>query len=71
MTNTAMPDENGYFGEYGGQIIPPPLIDIMNEINDAYDEVVKTESFQSELQQLYADYVGRPSPVYFAKRLSE
>ena len=71
MTNTAMPDENGYFGEYGGQIIPPPLIDIMNEINDAYDEVVKTESFQTELQQLYADYVGRPSPIYYAQRLSE
>ena len=71
MTNTAMPDENGYFGEYGGQIIPPPLIDIMNEINDAYDQVVKTESFQTELQQLYADYVGRPSPIYYAQRLSE
>ena len=69
--NTAMPDKNGYFGEYGGQIIPPPLIDIMNQINDAYDEVVKTESFQTELQQLYADYVGRPSPIYYAKRLSE
>ena len=69
--NTALPDNNGYFGEYGGQIIPPPLIEIMNEINDAYDEVIKTESFQNELQQLYADYVGRPSPIYYAKRLSE
>ena len=69
--NTALPDKNGYFGEYGGQIIPPPLIEIMNEINDAYDEVVNTESFQTELQQLYSDYVGRPSPIYYAKRLSE
>jgi tryptophan synthase beta chain len=69
--NTALPDKNGYFGEYGGQIIPPPLIEVMNEINDAYDEVIKTESFQNELQQLYTDYVGRPSPVYYAKRLSE
>jgi tryptophan synthase beta chain len=69
--NTALPDKNGYFGEYGGQIIPPSLIEIMNEINDAYDEVVNTESFQTELQQLYADYVGRPSPIYYAKRLSE
>ena len=67
----AMPDKNGYFGEYGGQIIPPPLIDVMNDINDAYDRVAKTKSFQNELQQLYADYVGRPSPVYFAKRLTE
>ena len=69
--NTALPDKNGYFGEYGGQIIPPSLIEIMNEINDAYDEVVNTESFQTELQQLYSDYVGRPSPIYYAKRLSE
>ena len=70
-TSTGMPDEKGYFGEYGGQIIPPPLIDIMNDINDAYDKVVQTEDFQNELQQLYADYVGRPSPVYFAKRLTD
>ncbi len=66
-----MPDEKGYFGEYGGQIIPPPLIDIMNQINDAYDEVVKTQSFQDELQELYADYVGRPSPIYYARRLTK
>ncbi len=69
--NLQMPDENGYFGEYGGQIIPPPLIEIMNEINEAYDEVSQSESFQQELQQLYADYVGRPSPIYFARRLSD
>ncbi len=66
-----MPDENGYFGEYGGQIIPPPLIEVMNEIDNAYKAIIKTEKFQNELQQLYADYVGRPSPIYFAKRLSE
>ena len=70
-TQTAMPDKNGYFGEYGGQIIPPDLIKIMNEINDAYDEIIEMESFKTELQTLYADYVGRPSPIYFAKRLTE
>ena len=70
-TRLAMPDEKGYFGEYGGQIIPPPLIEIMNQIDAAYNEVVKTEAFQNELQELYADYVGRPSPIYFARRLSE
>lgn len=66
-----MPDKDGYFGEYGGQIIPPPLIDIMNEINDAYDKVVQTEAFKNELHELYADYVGRPSPIYFARRLTD
>ncbi len=66
-----MPDENGYFGEYGGQIIPPHLVDIMNEINDAYDTVSQTDAFQDELNKLYATYVGRPSPIYFAERLTE
>jgi len=67
----AMPDDDGFFGEYGGQIIPPPLIDIMNGINDAYEEVRQTAAFQDELKSLYADYVGRPSPIFYAKRLSE
>lgn len=66
-----MPDENGYFGEYGGQIIPPELKIIMDDINAAYNRVRVSDSFQQELQQLYTDYVGRPSPIYFARRLTE
>lgn len=66
-----MPDEKGYFGEYGGQIIPPELIKVMNDINDAYDQVSQTEAFQQELALLNEDYTGRPSPIYFASRLTE
>ncbi len=66
-----MPDEKGYFGEYGEQIIPPPLVDIMNQINEAYDKVSQTEAFKKELALLNADYTGRPSPVYHAQRFSE
>jgi len=66
-----MPDKDGNFGEYGGQIIPPPLIEIMNEINDAYEEIRDTAEFQDELNDLYANYVGRPSPIYHAKNLSK
>lgn len=66
-----MPDDKGYFGEYGGQIIPPPLIEIMNQISDAYDEVSKTEAYMTELASLNADYTGRPSPIYFAQRLTD
>ena len=66
-----MPNKKGYFGEYGGQIIPPNLIDIMNQINDAYDEVSQTAQFKSELADLNANYTGRPSPIYHAKRLSD
>ncbi len=66
-----MPDNNGYFGEYGGQIIPPELKAIMDDISESYEKVRQTEAFQKELQELYTDYVGRPSPIYFAKRLTE
>lgn len=66
-----MPDNNGYFGEYGGQIVPPELKAVMDEIAKAYEEVSQTREFQQELQGLYADFVGRPSPIFFAKRLTE
>jgi len=66
-----MPDEKGYFGEYGGQIIPPPLIDIMNEINDAYEKVSNSQAFKDELYDLQKNYIGRPSPIYHAKRITE
>jgi tryptophan synthase beta chain len=66
-----MPDDKGYFGEYGGQVIPPELKQIMDDINDAYDQVSQTEAFKSELAELNADYTGRPSPLYFARRLTD
>ena len=66
-----LPDKNGYFGEYGGQLIPEYLIKIMNEINDAYLSIKDTREFQDELNNLYKYYVGRPSPIYHAKRLSD
>lgn len=66
-----MPDERGYFGEYGGQVIPPELKQIMDDINDAYEQVIRTPEFQQELAMLHADYTGRPSPVYLARRLSD
>jgi len=66
----AMPDENGYFGEYGGQIIPPNLKTIMNEINFAYEKIRNTDEFLCELHELYSHYVGRPSPIFYAKRLT-
>lgn len=66
-----MPDDKGYFGEYGGQILPPDLITIMNEINDAYEEVRNASAFKDELDDLFTHYVGRPSPIFHAKRLSD
>ena len=69
--NIEMPDGQGYFGEYGGQIIPPELALIMDEIKDAYLEISQTKAFQDELDDLYVHYVGRPSPIFYAKRLTE
>ncbi|MBU2966365.1 tryptophan synthase subunit beta [Amphritea sp. 2_MG-2023] len=66
-----MPDKEGFFGHYGGQILPPELKKVMDDIDRAYEEIRHTESFQTELMQLNQDYVGRPSPIYHAKRLSE
>lgn len=77
MTNAApitlgpMPDANGYFGEYGGSFIPPNLSAAMADISKAYDEITKREDFQNELHSLFANYVGRPSPIFHAKRLSD
>ena len=66
-----MPNKDGFFGEYGGQFIPPELIVIMNQINDAYEEVRTTAAFKDELQDLFTHYVGRPNPIFHARRLSE
>jgi len=66
-----MPDNKGYFGEYGGQVLPPEMQAIMNEIDGAYEEIRQTKEFQQELAELYAKYVGRPSPIFHAKRITE
>jgi tryptophan synthase beta chain len=66
-----MPDSKGFFGEYGGQLLPPHLVDIMNDIDISYKKLSKTEDFQNQLQDLNAHYIGRPSPIFYAKRLSE
>lgn len=67
----AMPNEYGYFGEYGGSFIPDELKTVMDEITESYLKIKDTPEFQNELRYLYKHYVGRPSPIYFAKNLSE
>jgi tryptophan synthase beta chain len=66
-----MPDQDGFFGSYGGQEIPPELKAIMDEIAQAYLEIKDTDAYRNELLELYKYYVGRPSPLYHAKRLSD
>jgi len=66
----ALPDSSGYFGEYGGSFIPEQLQVIMDEITAAYLEIRQDENFHKELADLYTHYVGRPSPLFHARRLS-
>jgi tryptophan synthase beta chain len=65
-----LPDENGYFGEYGGSFIPEELQQVMDEITAAYLEIKNDPAFQEELQSLYRHYVGRPSALFHARNLS-
>ena len=67
----ALPDKKGYFGDYGGAFIPEPLQAIMDEITQAYLDIRQDENFRDELARLYKHYVGRPSPLFHARRLSE
>ncbi|MEZ4777768.1 MAG: tryptophan synthase subunit beta [Flavobacteriaceae bacterium] len=64
-------DEKGYYGEFGGAYIPEMLYPNVEELRQNYLQIASEESFQKEFQQLLKDYVGRPTPLYFAKRLSE
>ncbi len=61
----------GRFGEFGGRYVPETLMPALEELEGAYEEVRKDPAFQSELAGILAKYVGRPTPLYFAQRLSE
>ena len=62
---------NGYFGNFGGLFIPETLSHALNELDDLYQSIKDDQQFKDELSNLYRDYVGRPSPLYFAKTLTE
>lgn len=64
-------DEKGYYGKFGGAFIPEMLYRNVEELRQNYQEIVNDVSFQKEFRQLLKDYVGRPSPLYLASRLSE
>ncbi|HIB36322.1 tryptophan synthase subunit beta [Mesonia sp.] len=64
-------NKKGYYGEYGGAYIPEMLYPNIDQLKEQYLEIIGDASFQEEYQQLLRDYVGRPTPLYFANRLSE
>lgn len=61
----------GYFGKYGGTFIPETLSHACEELDQLYAEIKDTDEFKSELNDIYVNYVGRPSPLYFAESLTE
>ncbi len=65
-----LPDSRGHFGNFGGQFVPETLMPALEELTLAYDEAKNEVAFQEELQYYLRDYVGRPTPLYFAERLT-
>ena len=70
IQSAPVPDERGKFGPYGGQFVPETLMPALDELIRVYDEVRQDEAFLAEFNQLLKSYVGRPSPLTHAKRLS-
>ncbi len=69
--STTVPDERGYFGEFGGRFVPETLVPALEELEIAYREAMADPAFQAQLMHLQQTYTGRPTPVTYAKRLSE
>ena len=65
------PDKNGYFGEYGGSFVPDVLQQEMDKITKAYYTISKSHDFINELRSIRKHFQGRPTPVYYCRRLSE
>ncbi len=68
---TALPDSLGRFGEYGGRYVPEILVAPLDQLEGTYREISKSAVFQSELEDLFLNYAGRPTPLFHAQRLSQ
>lgn len=67
----AVPDATGHFGPYGGMFVPETLMAALQELTDEYAKAQQDPAFQAELDHLLSNYVGRPTPLYFAERWTE
>ena len=68
--NMEKPDKNGRFGKYGGKFVPETLTSSLEEIELEFNKILKDETFWEELTNLQNDFIGRPTPLYYAKNLS-
>ena len=67
----SLPDQDGFFGEYGGKFVPETLMFALDELEQTYKTLKDNNDFNAEFHRDLAEFVGRPSPLYFAKRLTE
>ncbi|MFM8285715.1 MAG: pyridoxal-phosphate dependent enzyme, partial [Planctomycetaceae bacterium] len=65
-----VPDASGRFGEFGRRFVPETLMPALEELTEQYELAARDPAFNAELDELFKHYVGRPSPLYFAKRLT-
>jgi len=68
---TLLPDNRGYFGDYGGRFVPETLMPVLDELTTAYNQAKADSAFWAEFESLSRYYSGRPTPLYFAQRLTE
>ena len=71
MKESYFVDEKGFYGEFGGAYVPEILYATVRNLQETYKPIVESEEFKREYHALLKDYVGRPSPLYFAQRMSE
>ncbi len=72
MKTYALPNSKGWFGEFGGRFVPETLMPALQELEEAYRQAKKEKNgFQKELREYLSDYAGRPTPLYFARRLTK
>ncbi len=66
-----LPDARGHFGVYGGMFVPETLMTALHDLAREYESAKDDADFQAELAQLLRDFAGRPTPLYFAERLTQ
>lgn len=71
MDTYVQPDQNGHFGPYGGRFVPETLMNAVIELENAYEEALKDEGFQKELEYYLTQYIGRENPLYYASNLTK
>src|SRR5207245_6297478 len=68
---TSLPDARGRFGAFGGRYVPETLIPALDELAREYEKARRDPRFKAELDSYFREYVGRPTPLYYAERLSK